>query len=85
MKNITVSEFNALRPEDRLFPIIDDSTFITETWNADGRSRFYGINDFFVEVIYDRTGKRIVDVIAFMEGERLQRMTRSTVPSENES
>jgi hypothetical protein len=82
MKNLTLTDFNAMRPEDRLYPIIDVSTFISESWNDTGRSRFYGINDFFVEVIYDRSGKRIIDVVGFETGERMQRMTQNASLSE---
>jgi hypothetical protein len=82
MKNLTLTEFNAMRPEDRLYPIIDSSSFISESWSGAGRSRFYGINDFYAEVIYDRSGKRIIDVVGFESGERLERMTQHTVLSE---
>jgi hypothetical protein len=69
---MTLDEFTALSVADRMVHVVDHGSFLAE--DEEGYSNFYDLGVFYVEVVLDVDAGRIVDLQAFVTGERYERM-----------
>ena len=66
--------FNALPIGERAQALWDGGAFIGATDHPEGRSAFYTFADYYVEVLLVGDPERIVEVVPFYTGPRLERM-----------
>lgn len=73
---MTLYQFNALDMDGRATYLWAHGDYITGVVDEQGRSNFYALRGFFVEVeLYDE-GDAIAAVIPFTTGDRYERMVR---------
>lgn len=70
-------QFNALDMDSRGAYLWEHGDYITGVADAQGRSNFYALGQFFVEVELFDTGDAIAAVIPFTTGDRYERMVRN--------
>lgn len=68
---MTLTEFNTLAIEERALRLWDDGNLIGATDHGEGRSAFYTLYDFYVEVHHTNDGTGIVTIVPFKLGPRL--------------
>ncbi len=71
---MTLYEFIALDMNDRAKQVWEQGEFITGAIDHMGRSNFYSVSDFFVEVELFDEGDAIAGVVPFRVGDRYERM-----------
>ncbi len=73
---MTLYEFNALDMDGRAVYLWEHGDYLTGAIDAQGRSNFYALRAFYVEVELFDTGDAIAAVIPFIIGDRYERMVR---------
>jgi hypothetical protein len=73
-------EFNALDMDGRAAYLWEHGDYLTGAVDEHGRSNFYSLNSYFVEVELFDMGEDIAAVIPFTTGERYERMVRHLPP-----
>ena len=71
---VELYEFNALDLNSRASYLWEHGALITEAVDAKGRSLFYSMHGYFVEVEYDAGTNAITAVVPFRKGHRHERM-----------
>lgn len=79
---MTLYELNALEMDARAAYLWQHGEYITGIVDHQGRSNFYALNGYFVEVELFDTGDAIAAVIPFTKGDRYERMIRGVDLSE---
>ena len=70
---MTLYDFLIL-PIDSKYEVVWDEGIHIETYTGyDKIYQLYALNDFFVEIIYDPKTNKIVDHLAFKQGEHLEK------------
>ena len=73
---LTLYGFNALDMDGRAAYLWQHGEYLTGAVDEQGRSNFYFLNGYFVEVELFDTGDAIAAVIPFTTGTRYERMVR---------
>jgi hypothetical protein len=71
---MTLYEFIALDMDERAKQVWEQGEFITGAIDQMGRSNFYSVSDFYVEVELFDDGEGIAGVVPFRIGDRYERM-----------
>ena len=77
IRELTLYEFNALDMDARASYLWEHGDYITGVADRQGRSNFYALRGYFVEVELFDTGDAIAAVIPFTTGDRYERMVRN--------
>ena len=75
-RTVTLYEFNALDMDARASHLWAHGEYVTGIADAQGRSNFYALPGYFVEVELFDEGDAIAAVIPFSTGDRYERMIR---------
>lgn len=73
---MTLYAFNTLDMDARAAYLWQHGDYITGIIDAEGRSNFYALHGYFVEVALFDEGDAIAAVIPFKTGDRYERMIR---------
>jgi hypothetical protein len=71
---VTLYQFNSLNPDQRAAVLWERGEFVGGIADAKGRSNFYALAGFFVEVELSPEGDAIAAVVPFTTGDRYERM-----------
>jgi hypothetical protein len=74
MGALPLHEFSSLALQERADMLWREGTFLLATDNERGRSAFYIIADYYVEVLMLGAEQRIAEVVPFYTGPRLERL-----------
>lgn len=77
LRPMTLYQFNSLDMDDRGAYLWQNGEFITGVVDSQGRSNFYSLGAFYVEVELFDQGDAIAAVIPFSTGDRYERMVRA--------
>ena len=73
---VTLYQFNALDMDGRAAYLWEHGDYLTGAVDEQGRSNFYALGSFFVEVELFDQGDAIAAVIPFITGDRYERLLR---------
>lgn len=73
---MTLYQFNSLDMDERAAHLWEHGEYVTGIVDAEGRSNFYALHGYFVEVELFDEGNDIAAVIPFNTGDRYERMIR---------
>ncbi|MBV6405536.1 MAG: hypothetical protein GFGODING_02315 [Flavobacteriales bacterium] len=73
---MTLYEFNALDMDGRASYLWQHGQYLTGAIDAQGRSNFYALGSYFVEVELFDDGDAIAAVVPFTTGDRYERLLR---------
>lgn len=73
---MTLYEFKLLPKEKQYAITFNEGTFIDYHLETKRRFALYEVDRFFVEVEYDNVNNKIINLISFIEGEKLNRYTK---------
>lgn len=71
---MTLYEFNLLDMDARAEHLWAHGDYVTGVVDAQGRSNFYALRGYFVEVELFDTGREVAAVVPFTAGDRYERM-----------
>jgi len=74
---LTLYQFNAFDMDGRASYLWEHGEYVTGVIDHQGRSNFYALHGYFVEVELFDEGDAIAAVIPFSTGDRYERMVRS--------
>ena len=74
---MTLYEFVTLALDDRATILWEQGDLLAASTHSGGRSAFYSLFDFFVEVTIDDSSNRITSVAPFKVGDRYDRLVQA--------
>lgn len=77
IRPVTLYQFNTLDMDARASYLWEHGEYITGVIDAQGRSNFYALDGYFVEVELFDEGEAIAAVVPFSTGDRYDRMVRA--------
>ena len=70
---MTLYEFKLLPEQEQYRKLFNEGDFITHRLGSKARFTLYALDKFFVEVEYNPKGNRIVNIVSFMSGKKLDK------------
>ena len=71
LKDMTLYEFKLLPEQEQYRVIFNKGDFVTYRLESKARFALYALDKFFVEVEYNPNSNRIVKVVSFVRGKKL--------------
>tara|TARA_B100002051_G_scaffold271872_1_gene307444 strand:- start:1091 stop:1339 length:249 start_codon:yes stop_codon:yes gene_type:complete len=72
-KNFSINEFNTLIQHDQYDLVFTKGDFVNYYLNGNTRYALYALFRFFVEIEFNTTQNKIMNLVAFEEGKLLER------------
>lgn len=73
---MTMEDFNKLDFDSKLYEVVDYGVFVDNYVTSKVRINCYSLHKFFVELEYDGSENKIINVSAFLDGPQLNKYSK---------